>query len=159
MIQKLYRSRLTSIESHERLHCFIPALKHLSRGGMSEDESDHGGEHGTLQGRRFKIIKPRWQSPDVTKWLWTMDLFYAGTKINEDQTLGPGNQFQQCYPSTLEEIGHPIQGLPRNFYHEGWLKSLSPYRREELCIQPDINITFSIEERQYVPFLFCQYPS
>ena len=59
---QLHRSHLTTIKSHKTLHCFIPALEHLSRGGMSEDESDHSGEHSTLQGRWFKIIKAQWWS-------------------------------------------------------------------------------------------------
>ena len=82
-----------------------------------------------------------------------MDLIYAGTKINEDKTLGPGNQFRQRYPSTLEQVGRPITSLPRNFYDERWLKTLSPRQREQLCVQPDIDIKFSVEERQCVPFL------
>lgn len=126
---------------------------------MSEDESDHGGECGALQGRRFKIAKIQWRSPEVTKWLRTMDLVYAGTKINEDQTLGPGNQFRQRYPSALEQVGNPIVGLPRNFYDERWLRALSPYRREQLDVQPEIDINFSVEERRYVPFLLRKYPS
>ncbi|KAI9456349.1 hypothetical protein BJY52DRAFT_1276330 [Lactarius psammicola] len=145
----LYQSRLTAIECHETLYRFTPDLKKLSRGGMSEDESDHGGERGALQGRRFKIIKTQWRSLEVTQWLRTMDLIYAGTKINEDQTLGPGNQFRQRYPSALEQVGYPIIGLPRNFYNERWLRSLSPKQRDELCVEPETDISFSVEERQY----------
>ncbi|KAH9014411.1 hypothetical protein EDB85DRAFT_1844539, partial [Lactarius pseudohatsudake] len=112
----LHKTRETALNSHESLHRFIRLLKQLSKGGMSEDESDHGGERGTLQGRRFKIVNLEWRSPEVTKWLRTMDLIYAGTKINEDQTFGPGNQFRQRYPSTLVQVGRPIMGLPRNCY-------------------------------------------
>ena len=150
---KLYRSRLTAIESHDTCDHFKPALQQLSRGGMSEDESDHGGECGASQARRFKIVKVQWRSVEVLKWLRTMDLIYTGTKINEDRTMGPGNQFRQRYPSALENIGCPIKGLPRNFYDERWLRALSPRRREELRIQPDIDINFSVEERTYVSLL------
>ena len=92
-------------------------------------------------------------------WLRTMDLIYSGTKINEDHTSQPGNQFRQRYPSTLENIGHPIKGLPRNFYDERWLSALSPNQREQLRLQPEIDINFSVEEREYVLFLLFQYPS
>jgi hypothetical protein len=68
------------------MQCFIPHFAHLSRAGVSEDESDHGGKGGALQGRRYKIRELQWQSPEVTKWLRMMDLIYAGTKINEDNT-------------------------------------------------------------------------
>ena len=149
---KLYRSRLTALESHETLHHFLPAFQDLSKGGMSEDESDHAGTRGTLQGRRYKIVKPKWRSPEVTKWLRTLDLFYAGSRINEDGTSQPGNQFRQCYSSELENIGNPIVGLPRNFYNEQWLRTLSPQRREKLLMQPEIDIKFSVEERRQVVF-------
>jgi hypothetical protein len=55
---------------------FIPALEHLSRGRMSKDESDHGGEDASDQGqgedradhvpeswlkkRHYKILKVQW---------------------------------------------------------------------------------------------------
>lgn len=126
---------------------------------MSEDESDHGGERGAIQGRRYKIVKVQWRSPEATKWLRTMDLIYAGTKINEDQTSQPGNQLRQRYPSVLENIGHPIIGLPRNFYDERWLMTLSPGQRAQLDIQPEIDINFSVEEREYVHSLLGQYLS
>ncbi|KAF8267493.1 hypothetical protein EI94DRAFT_1454778, partial [Lactarius quietus] len=112
----LFESRLTAIQSHEMTHRFIPVLDQLSRAGMSEDESDHGGNGGALQGWRYKITKLQWRSPEATKWLRTMDLLYAGTKIHEDNTRGPGNQFRQHFPSTKEQLGNPIKGLPRNFY-------------------------------------------
>ena len=135
---------------------------------MSEDESDHGGKRSTLQGRRFKIIKPSWRSPEATKWLRGLDLFYAGTKFNEDHTPQPGNQFRQRYPSELENIGNPIVGLPRNFYNERWLRSLSPQKRAQLFIQPEIDINFSVEERRqvlfalpfsYIRLIFCRHAS
>src|ERR1700744_1552912 len=135
------------------MHRFIPALDCLSRAGMSEDESDHGGKGGTLQGRRYKITKLQWRSPEVTKWLRTMDLIYSGTKINEDNTRGPGNQFRQRYPSSNQQVGRPIKGLPRNFYDARWLRTLTPRQIEELCVQPEISIGFSVEERRYFLFL------
>lgn len=137
------------------MHRFIPALSHLSSAGMSEDESDHEGKGGALQGRRYKITKSQWRSPEVTKWLRTMDLIYAGTKINEDNTRGPGNQFRQRYPSTKEELGRAIIGLPRNFYDARWLRTLTPRQLGALSVQPEICIEFSVEERRYFPIL-CQ---
>ena len=119
---------------------------------MSEDESDHGGESGAVQGRRYKIVKPQWRSPEATKWLRTIDLIYVGTKINEDNTRGPGNQFRQRYPSSKSQKGHPIMGLPRNFYDARWLATLPPRKLEALRVQPEISIEFSKAERRY--FLF-----
>lgn len=87
-----------------------------------------------------------------------MDLIYAGTKINEDQTSQPGNQFWQRYPSTTENVGSPIIGLPRNFCDERWLKTLSHYQRVQLRIQPEIDINFSSEERQYAFFCLANSP-
>ena len=113
---------------------------------MSEDESDHEGKGGALQGRRYKITKSQWRSPEVTKWLRTMDLIYTGTKINEDNTWGPGNQFRQRYPSTKEELGRAIIGLPRNFYDARWLRTLTPRQLGALSVQPEICIEFSVEE-------------
>lgn len=126
---------------------------------MSDDESDHGGEGGALQGRRYKIAKVQWRSPEATKWLRTMDFIYAGTKINEDRTSRPGNQFRQRYSSTLERVGCPIIGLPRNFYNEMWLSTLNPKERDELRMQPEVDLSFSVEERRYVAFLFHHYCS
>lgn len=151
---------------------FVPALQQLSSGGMSEDESDHApdsedsgdeaqnqdrGSQRAPQGRRYRIIDSQWRSPEVTKWLRTMDLVYTGTKFHEDHTSMPGNQFRQRYPSIGSDevpsqvrIGRPIIGLPRNFYDAQWLQTLSPQQIEELGIQPEVDINFSVDERRYV---------
>ena len=58
------------------MECFIPALQHLSSGGMSEDESDHASEdesdqtqredmdsrthQSALKGRCYKIVRTEW---------------------------------------------------------------------------------------------------
>jgi len=147
---------------------FIPALKRLSRGGMSEDESDHasenesdraqgedGNNHTPQSGpkrRRYKVVKMQWRSMEVTKWLRTMDLVYVGTKFYEDNTAVPGNQFRQRYPSDATQIGQPIVGLPRNFYDAAWLQTLSPEQLAVLDIQPGFDINFTVDERKYVPF-------
>jgi hypothetical protein len=117
---------------------------------VSEDESDHGGKGGALQGRQYKIRELQWRSPEVTKWLRTMDLIYAGTKINKDNTRGPGNQFRQRYPSSLKQFGTPIKGLPRNFYDARWLGRQNPMELEDLRVQPEVNIEFSTKERWYL---------
>ena len=144
-------------------------LQHLSSGGISDDESDHApssddeddqaqGEdgHGHIsqsapRGRRFKIVNMQWRSPEVTKWLRTMDLIYIGTKFYEDGTSMPGNQFRERYPSDKVETGRPITGLPRNFYDARWLRTLSPHQLEVLDIQPEVDINFTVNERRYVP--------
>jgi hypothetical protein len=120
---------------------------------MSEDESDHGGNGGAVQGRRYKIVKLQWRSLEATKWLRTMDLIYAGTKINEDNTRGPGNQSRPRYPSSKKQLGRPIKGLPRNFYDPRWLATLTPRKLEELRVQPEISIEFSKAEQRYFSFL------
>jgi hypothetical protein len=153
---------------------FIPALERLSRGGMSEDESDHGGEDASDQGqgedradhvpesrpkkRRYKILKVQWRSMEVAKWLRTMDLIYGGTKINEDGTATRGNEFRKRYPSDEMQIGRPIMGLPRNFYDARWLQELSPEQLVVLDVQPEIDINFTIDERKYVPFCAANPP-
>jgi hypothetical protein len=143
---------------------FVPALKRLSRGGMSEDESDHAptsedeeDKDGHIsqslpKGRRFKIVNMKWRSQEATKWLRTMDLIYVGTKFYEDRTAMPGSQFRERYPSDKVEIGRAIRGLPRNFYDVQWLQRLSPFEQQALEIQPEIDINFTENERGYVPF-------
>ena len=147
---------------------FIPALKSLSRGGMSEDESDHAsenesdraqgedGDNHILQSgpkrRRYKVLKMQWRSVEVTTWLRTMDLVYVGTKFYEDNTAVPGNQFRLRYPSDVTQIGRPITGLPRNFYNAAWLNTLTPEQLAVLDTQPEININFNVDERKYVSF-------
>jgi hypothetical protein len=145
---------------------FIPALEHLSRGGMSEDESDHaydsddegdqvegenGGHHvpqSAPQRRRYKIKSIHWRSPDVTKWLRTMDLVHIGTRFYDDGTPMPGNQARERYPGTKTQIGRPITGLPRNFYDAEWLKTLDLDEIAGLGVQPEIDINFTVNERR-----------
>ena len=130
---------------------------------MSEDESDHGGEGAsdTQSGpkkRRYKVLKVQWRSIEVTKWLRTMDLIFSGTKINEDGTATPGNEFRRRYPSDEMQIGKPITGLPRNFYDAKWLQTLSLNELAKLNVQPEMNINFTIDERKYVPFTAADLP-
>ena len=171
---QLYESRTAALQSHVATRRFLPALNCLSRGGMSEDESDHGSEEASdrvqgedgdnhipqsrLKKRRYKILKVQWRSMEVTKWLRTMDLLYSGTKIYSDGTATPGNEFRKHYPSNKMQIGNPIVGLPCNFYDAKWLQTLSPDELVVLNIQPEIDINFTIDERKCVPFTTADPP-
>ncbi|KAH9021466.1 hypothetical protein EDB85DRAFT_1871863, partial [Lactarius pseudohatsudake] len=165
---QLFQSRLTAIQSHTSMRRFVPTLHMLSSGGMSEDESDHDlasedegdqaeGENGRRrvprsapQRRQFKITKSQWRSPEVTKWLRIMDLLHIGTRFNDDGTPMPGNQARERYPSNKTQTGRPITGLPRNFYNAEWLTTLSPGQLVDLDVQPEVDISFTVDERRYV---------
>ncbi len=145
---------------------FVPALHRLSSGGMSEDESDHNpasedesnqveGENGSRHiprsaphRRQYKIPIIRWRSPEVTKWLRIMDLVHVGTRFHDDGTPMPGNQARERYPFNKIQTGRPITGLPRNFYDAEWLKTLNPGQVTDLGLQPEIDISFTVDERR-----------
>ena len=87
-----------------------------------------------------------------------MDLIFSGTKINEDGTAMPGNEFRRHYPSHRMQIGQPITGLPCNFYDAKWLQTLSPNELVQPNVQPEIDINFTIDEQKYVPFTAADPP-
>ena len=81
-----------------------------------------------------------------------MDLLYIGTKFYEDGTSMPGNQFRDRFPSDSVQIGRAITGLPCNFYDAQWLQRLRPHQRTALNVQCEVDLSFNVDERRYVPF-------
>jgi hypothetical protein len=116
---------------------------------LSEDESDH--ERGNNLGRaRYAIVKERWRSDELIIWLRTMDLLACGQKWDQRNVAQQGNNRRVRVHSSRSKDGVAVAGLPENCYDPGWLNTLDHFQREQLRVQPPLNMQFSEEEQRYV---------
>ena len=124
---------------------------------LSDDESDH--EQGTHHGQScYLIINEAWRSKELVVWFRMMDLLACGEKWGGRHVAHQGNSRCICKHSTRSKDGTAVSGLPENCYDPEWLKSLKQYQRDQLDVQPPVDLTFSNEEKQYTIVHFSLVP-
>jgi hypothetical protein len=126
--------------AHPDLHKYSGLVESLGPWGVSGDESDHHG------GRRSFIIFPDiWRNPKVTGWVRTLDGVYLSTKFNQVDRPTKGNWVRTRLPTSTNGTrqGKVVIGLPKNFYSEDYLKTLSEEGIEDLQMQPAVVLEHS----------------
>ncbi|KAF8588296.1 hypothetical protein K439DRAFT_1613720 [Ramaria rubella] len=129
---KVYYSRLGACRRHPDLKKHVPVLLDLGVNGMSTDCSDE--EDGEIV---YKIRKHTWHSPLVTPWLRAMNSIHKFDRLNgvtHEKRRGATMHRRQDWNVT--STGAPVPGLPKNLYHEPWLKSLDPFENKHLKVKP-----------------------
>ena len=120
---------------------------------LSEDESDH--KNGTNLGwSHYAIIQEEWCLDKLIKWLWTIDLLACGEKWDGCHVARQGNPKCLYVVSTCSKDSVALYGLPKNCYNPGWLKPLKDYKRKQLKVMLEIDMTFTEEEHACI-FQLC----
>ena len=116
---------------------------------LSDDKSDH--ESGTNLGMGcYAIVREAWRSNEFIVWLRLIDLLACGEKWAGRNVARQGNSRRLRVHSSRLKDGVAVAGLPENCYEPRWLNTLKPYEREQLDVQPPLDMQFSDEERRCV---------
>lgn len=146
MIYQRFETQVNAL-NYYRINRFIKPLEEMSPAVLSDDESDH--EQGTRHGQsRYFIVNEAWRSEELVIWLRTMDLLACGEKWSGRHVARQGNTRRLRRHSSRTKDGTAVSGLPENCYDSEWLHSLKRYQREELDVQPPVDLTFSEEEKR-----------
>lgn len=107
---------------------------------MSGDETDH--RTGEV---RYIVVKYEWRSSELDDWLKTFDFLHLSTRFTPEGRARRGKFPRPRIRNTARpaRLGNPVSGLPENFYDSQWLAGLESYEREELDIQPPIDLSFT----------------
>ncbi|KAF9231762.1 hypothetical protein BU15DRAFT_55768 [Melanogaster broomeanus] len=128
-------------------------VEELGLAGISSDESDHEPGHGQAA---YNIIRKGWRSAEVTRILRTLDSLHLRARYREHWDATPGSWPHLRSMSLKSSSRAAVKGLPRNFYSESFLLSLSP---EALCeIGPDEEDMVSLDIPEgTIAWVFCTY--
>lgn len=78
----------------------------------------------------------------MTTWLRTIDRVHLSTHFKDNGRATPGAFPRYRFPTRrVEQAAMPLKGLPRNFYDESWLETLTENEVEELNIQSDLDLS------------------
>lgn len=136
---KLKRLR-DKICMNENFHILGGLMSLVDDEMISEDETDN--EYSRPGLKVFRRIERSWVNPQITCILHNL-LDVHLHRLDNFGELGAGNQFRQRinHPPVRVTDGNVVVGLPRNFYHPGWLAGLSQRERDELRYRPDTDLT------------------
>ena len=123
------------------LYTFIPHLTQMGKEGMSDDEDAH--EDGM---RVYESGIPHWRSDEITIYLRILDLLHLSTKFDLFGTAAPGNWPRVRVPSQRVVEKRPVGRLPKNFYNQAWLQTLTAKQQEELDMSPSVRFEHSEED-------------
>ncbi|KAI0027504.1 hypothetical protein K488DRAFT_74484 [Vararia minispora EC-137] len=146
--------REDTCEFYDELEALLKILRRISVDAHSDDESDHESSS-----RRYVISVLCWRSAEARDVLRTLDLLHLSTHFRSDGTPTRGNwpRFRQPRAGAPVRTGEAAVGLPRNWYSDEFLASLTERKQEELDIQPVFHFKFSDKLRQiaadHLPFL------
>ncbi|KAN0091038.1 hypothetical protein V8E55_004604, partial [Tylopilus felleus] len=122
----LLDSRYCTCKSRLSLTHHHTLIRKLDSQAMSGDKTDpdHPGPPKT-----FLIVRPVWQSRELTDFLHNLDTIYRANWKNPHRqdrcTRGNPPHIRVYHPSKSQtEKGHIPKGLPWNCYDAGWLMSL-----------------------------------
>ncbi|KAI6153181.1 hypothetical protein BKA82DRAFT_3971387 [Pisolithus tinctorius] len=128
-----YESPLASMRSvHRRREC---KLQQLGPAGMSSDESEHDISHGEWT---YRITRKAWRSATVTAMLHVLDALHLQAQYQQQWNATAGAWPHLRVPSSQLSNREPPLGLPKNFYVQEHLSSLTLEGLDNLLLQEDI---------------------
>ena len=94
-------------------------LEALGADGMSSDK-----EETVEGGRQYRILAPRWRSPDLTSWLRMFDVLYQHYRLEKNSSDKRGSMPRRrvATNAVFSSSKQFVAGLPMNFYRTEWLR-------------------------------------
>ncbi|KAI6149224.1 hypothetical protein BKA82DRAFT_145545 [Pisolithus tinctorius] len=133
---QLYNRRLRVALRHSGSYpSAVSAVEQLGPAGMSSDESEHDVGHGE---RTYRITRKAWRSATVTATLHVLDALHLRARYQQQWNATAGAWPHLCVPSSQLSNREPPSGLPKNFYVQEHLSSLTSEGLDNLLLQEDI---------------------
>lgn len=123
----------------------------LSANAMSGDETEHNSDGEVTH---HVITRLPWRHSAIDNWLRTFDQLHMSTRFNSSD-LPMRGQFPHVRATSSRPeryIAGVVKGLPRNFYDPTYLSSLTERERKNLCMQDELDLSFSPE---ILRFVYC----
>ena len=98
----------------------------------SSDKSDYRSR--SIQ---YAICKLNWCSPELTNYLWSLDIMHSFTWFLKDGTLIKDNWLCVCIVMDryVDKTSKPVLELPINFYDSKWFATQTPEFCQSLHIK------------------------
>lgn len=97
-----------------------------------------------LDGKSYYIKTFEWRAEPVRDFMETIDNLHVATRKKRGPFGDTGNypvERKEPTEKIFDKRTAPPRGLPRNFYHEGWLEELDDYEIEALEMKEEIDLT------------------
>jgi hypothetical protein len=124
-------------------------MKSLTSQGVSSDESATDDE---TSHKAFRRISPVWRSEALQGFMWALDTVIRANRIPKigHRSIRGAEPRRRLFGSSknLDAIAPP--GLPRNCYHEDWLRTLTPSQLRMLELK-DVIYKFGTDGSQEQP--------
>ncbi|KDQ49533.1 hypothetical protein JAAARDRAFT_200748 [Jaapia argillacea MUCL 33604] len=104
------------------------ALKRLGASGTSGDETDPG-KHVI---KRVRHVELGWRAPSLGSLMRTMDTYQPAW-----QSVRGNKRLPRKLEARATKYDRVVSGLPRNWYNQAWLDSLTPSQRISLAMTPE----------------------
>ncbi|KAI6033529.1 hypothetical protein PISMIDRAFT_13943 [Pisolithus microcarpus 441] len=133
---QLYNRRLRTAQCHSGSYpSAVNVVQQLGPARMSSDESEHDVGHGELT---YHITPKAWQSRSVMETLQVLDTLHLWMRYQQQWNVTTGAWPHLCVPSSRLSNREPLLGLPKNFYAQDYLSSLTAEGLDGLLLQDDI---------------------
>jgi hypothetical protein len=111
---------------------------------VSGDESEDQGE--TV----YIIYQYPWRDEKVGFFLRSVEVLAEAEKRNEFNQRSRGHVPRTRIPTTTDvcRSGRPVRGLPKNWYNQMWLKTLSDLEARHLRMKPEVPLVHTAEVRE-----------
>ncbi|KAI5990973.1 hypothetical protein EDD15DRAFT_2169745 [Pisolithus albus] len=133
---QLYNRRLRTAHRHSGSYpSAVSVVQQLGPTGMSSDESEHDVGHGE---RIYHITRKTWRSAAVTDALRVLDKLHLRMRYQEQWNATAGAWPHLRTPSSQVSNRKPLSGLPKNFYAQDYISSLTSEGLDDLLLQEDM---------------------
>ncbi|KAI6004552.1 hypothetical protein EDC04DRAFT_2583369, partial [Pisolithus marmoratus] len=145
-IRSVHRHRERKLQLYN--HCLRMAHRHsgpypsvvnvvqqLGPAGMSSDESEHKVRHGECT---YHITSKVWRSTTITATLHVLDTLHLGMRYQQQWNATASAWPHLHMPSSQLSSRELPLGLPKNFYTQDYLSSLTSEALDNLLLQEDI---------------------
>ncbi|KAI6017019.1 hypothetical protein EDC04DRAFT_2577000 [Pisolithus marmoratus] len=136
---QLYNRRLRTAHRHSGAYpSAVNVVQQLGTAGMSSDESEHDVGHGE---RTYHITRKAWRSRSVTETLHVLDALHLRMRYQQQWNATAGAWPHLRIPSGRISNREPLLCLPKNFYAQDYLSSLTAEGLDGLLLQDDIPLS------------------
>jgi hypothetical protein len=110
-----------------------------------------GDESENQEGETVYIIyQYPWRDEKVGVFLRDIEVLAEIDKRNEINQRSRGNAPRARIPTSVGvcRSGRPVRGLPKNWYNQMWLKTLSDLEARHLRMKPEVPLVHTAEVRE-----------